>query len=186
MTCPRELLADCDAHGIRLFAAGDGGLTIDAPQNALTPDLLCRLKAHKGELLSILPPETDALRVDPTDPVSLWQAVLNRLAGDPLFPADVLEKPCGRLTCVGRQTRPQVNCWTVLKPTATDRDGWVLDSIGRWRTRALSEVWDTGTLANAGRELALPAMRPADNGAAITRPDRANTPTNKAHGQCWT
>ena len=49
-----ELLADCDAHGIRLLLAGDGGLTIDAPQDALTPDLLARLKAHKAELLTLL------------------------------------------------------------------------------------------------------------------------------------
>lgn len=49
-----ELLAECDAHGIRLFVADDGGLTIDAPQDALTPDLLGRLKAHKGELLTLL------------------------------------------------------------------------------------------------------------------------------------
>ena len=49
-----ELLADCDAHGIRLLLADDGGLTIDAPQDALTPDLLDRLKAHKAELLKLL------------------------------------------------------------------------------------------------------------------------------------
>ncbi len=49
-----NLLADCDAHGIRLLLADDGGLTIDAPQDALTPDLLDRLKAHKAELLTLL------------------------------------------------------------------------------------------------------------------------------------
>jgi hypothetical protein len=49
-----DLLADCEAHGIRLALAGDGGLTIDAPQDALTPDLLELLKAHKVELLTIL------------------------------------------------------------------------------------------------------------------------------------
>ena len=49
-----ELLADCDAHGIRLLLADDGGLTIDAPQDDLTPDLLDRLKAHKAELLTLL------------------------------------------------------------------------------------------------------------------------------------
>ena len=49
-----NLLADCDAHGIRLLLADDGGLTIDAPQDALTPDLLDRLKAHKPELLTLL------------------------------------------------------------------------------------------------------------------------------------
>ncbi len=49
-----DLLAECDAHGIRLLLADDGGLTIDAPQDAVTPNLLDRLKAHKGELLTML------------------------------------------------------------------------------------------------------------------------------------
>jgi len=51
-----ELLADCDARGIRLHPAGDGGLTIDAPQEALAPDMMARLKAHKAELLALLRP----------------------------------------------------------------------------------------------------------------------------------
>jgi hypothetical protein len=51
-----ELLADCHARGIRLVPAGDGGLTIDAPEDALTPDLLGRLKAYKADLLAILRP----------------------------------------------------------------------------------------------------------------------------------
>ncbi len=50
------LLADCEALGVRLAAAVDGGLTIDAPQHALTPGLLGRLKAHKAELLTMLGP----------------------------------------------------------------------------------------------------------------------------------
>ena len=49
-----EVLADCDAHGIRLLVAEDGGLTIDAPQDVLTPDLMDRLKARKCELLTLL------------------------------------------------------------------------------------------------------------------------------------
>lgn len=53
---PIDLLAECEAHGIRLALAGDGGLTIDAPQYALTPDLLDRLKSHKVELLAMLRP----------------------------------------------------------------------------------------------------------------------------------
>ena len=40
MTGPSQLLVDCHARGIRLFLAGDGGLTIDAPKEALTLDLL--------------------------------------------------------------------------------------------------------------------------------------------------
>lgn len=49
-----ELLADCDAHGIRLFPASDGGLTIDAPDDALTPELLAQLRVAKAELLALL------------------------------------------------------------------------------------------------------------------------------------
>jgi TubC N-terminal docking domain len=66
-----ELLAKCDANGIRLFQTGDGGLTIDAPQDALTADLLDRLKDHKDDILAALgaiddphrsPAETDEER----------------------------------------------------------------------------------------------------------------------------
>ena len=49
-----DLLAECDTYGIRLIPVGDGSLTIDAPQDALTPDLLARLKAHKAELLDFV------------------------------------------------------------------------------------------------------------------------------------
>jgi hypothetical protein len=51
---PTDLLAECEAHGIRLTLAGDGGLSIDAPQDALTPDLLDRLKAHKADVLDAI------------------------------------------------------------------------------------------------------------------------------------
>lgn len=50
-----ELLADCDARGVRLHPTGDG-LTIDAPQAALTPDMVTRLTSHKAELLALLQP----------------------------------------------------------------------------------------------------------------------------------
>ena len=53
-TSAHDLLAECDAHGIRLYAAAMADLTIDAPQDALTPDLLGRLKAHKADLLAIV------------------------------------------------------------------------------------------------------------------------------------
>jgi len=60
-----NLLADCDAHGIRL-ALADGGLTIDAPEDALTPDLLARLKDHKADLLVMLRPTPDLAPATPT------------------------------------------------------------------------------------------------------------------------
>ncbi len=72
-----ELLADCDAHGVRLFPADDGGLTIEAPHDALAPHLLARLKAHKADLLAILRPTPDtaatlpvALRNPPAAPTA--------------------------------------------------------------------------------------------------------------------
>lgn len=51
-----QLLADCNARGIRLLPADDGGLTIDAPQAVMTAEIMGRLKAHKGELLTRLRP----------------------------------------------------------------------------------------------------------------------------------
>jgi hypothetical protein len=51
-----DLLAECSGHGIRLAPTDGGGLEIDAPQGALTPDLLARLKTHKGDLLGMLRP----------------------------------------------------------------------------------------------------------------------------------
>jgi hypothetical protein len=56
MTDLIELLTDCDARRVRLLPAGNSGLTIDAPQDALTSDLLARLKTHKAELLALLLP----------------------------------------------------------------------------------------------------------------------------------
>jgi len=56
MNDPAELLTNCEALGIRLHPAGNGGLTIDAPQAALAPDTVARLKAHKAELLALLRP----------------------------------------------------------------------------------------------------------------------------------
>ena len=54
MTGMTELLAECDCRGIRLRANGEGGLTIDAPDDVLTPDLLEQLKVHKEALLAVL------------------------------------------------------------------------------------------------------------------------------------
>lgn len=48
------MLAECEAHGIRLFVADADGLEIDAPQDAQTQDLVDRLKSHKSQLLAML------------------------------------------------------------------------------------------------------------------------------------
>ncbi len=60
-----DLLADCEAYGIRLLLAGDGSLTIDAPQDALTPELLDRLRANKADVLAFLRPATEATLAPP-------------------------------------------------------------------------------------------------------------------------
>ena len=54
MTALAELLFEGDAECIRLQPCGDDALTIDAPSAALTPDLICRLKRHKAELIALL------------------------------------------------------------------------------------------------------------------------------------
>lgn len=99
-----DLLAECDAHGIRLALAGDGGLTIDAPQDALTPDLLARLKSHKADLLAMLRPAPEAApslpvlaSVAPATPTkavcrcgsTTWQDV-------PIHNSQSIRRDCGR------------------------------------------------------------------------------------------
>ena len=86
MTDLAELLADCDAHGIRLLVAGNGGLTIDAPQDALTPELLERLKTHKAELLALLRPTPD---VAPAPPAAKRERPQSR----PRLFADAVRQP---------------------------------------------------------------------------------------------
>jgi hypothetical protein len=65
MTDLPDLLADCDARGIRLLASDDDTLTIDAPKDALTPDLLDRLKGRKAAVLALLRPMRDAIPAAP-------------------------------------------------------------------------------------------------------------------------
>lgn len=52
-----QLLATCDSLGIRLLPDVDGGLSIDAPQDALKPELLQQLVANKADLLTHLAAE---------------------------------------------------------------------------------------------------------------------------------
>jgi len=61
---PADLLAECDARGIRLSPASGAGLTIDGPARALTPDLIARLKAAKLGLLALLRRALPAAHVD--------------------------------------------------------------------------------------------------------------------------
>ena len=84
-----DLITDLARLGIRIEAHGDR--LRYSPRSAVTPDLARRMKAHKGELLAILRPEADAPTIDLTDAMAVWQAALDRLEGDPLFPPDVME-----------------------------------------------------------------------------------------------
>ncbi len=118
---PWELLAECAARGIRLSAAARGGLDIDAPQDTLTPDLLARLKFRKAELLAMLPCAPDATGNDPT--YVFWQAALDRLAGDPDFPPDVMEVlRVARLRWIDEAlpSRPTIKCAPVATPNPAE------------------------------------------------------------------
>ena len=84
-----ELLADLSRLGIRLEA--DGGRLRYHPRSAVTADLISRLKAHKADLLALLRPMPDPPSVDPTDAAALWQAAVDRLEGNPLFPPNLME-----------------------------------------------------------------------------------------------
>ena len=116
MTDLTELLADCNARGIRLLPADDGGLIIDAPQAALTPDLMDRLKSNKAELRASLKrmpdvalPLTEAVEggAVPAKPVcrcgsTTWRDV-------PIHDGQSIRRDCGkcgRLVCFPRWYAP--------------------------------------------------------------------------------
>jgi hypothetical protein len=62
-----DLLAECQAHGIGVASDDDGRLTIDAPRDALTNDLLTRLRASKAELLAMLRAKDAATMASPDE-----------------------------------------------------------------------------------------------------------------------
>ena len=84
-----RLIADLARLGIRLEARGDR--LRYAPRSAVTPELANRMKGHKTELLEVLRIEADMPSIDQTDATAIWQMVLDRLVGDPLFPSDVID-----------------------------------------------------------------------------------------------
>ncbi len=57
-----DLLAVCRARGIRLEPGAGDALVLEGPRDALTPDLVERLRAHKADLLAMLRPS-------PADPI---------------------------------------------------------------------------------------------------------------------
>ena len=84
-----KLMTDLARLGIHIEAHGDR--LRYSPRSAVTPDLEHRMKAYKGELLAILRRDPEAPAIDLTDATQVWQAALDRLEGDPLFPPDVME-----------------------------------------------------------------------------------------------
>lgn len=61
MTNVVNLMAKCHFDGIKLSPDSDGDLTIDAPKDVLTPELIEDLRAQKCDLLAFL-------RSDPVTP----------------------------------------------------------------------------------------------------------------------
>jgi len=54
MSAVSDLLAECQAKGIRLLPAGNGGLTVDASRGVLTNELMEQLRVYKPELVADL------------------------------------------------------------------------------------------------------------------------------------
>jgi TubC N-terminal docking domain len=131
MTPLAELLADCEALGIRLSVAGDGGLTIDAPQDALTPALTRRLKTHKADLLVSLDREMTDNRpaiFDPTHPLATfdWDTSHGYCPGRPIIRNGMHHK---REACTSNRSWRHVwggrycsDCWPPTDPLGVIAD----------------------------------------------------------------
>ena len=168
-----QLMADLTGLGIQLVAHGDR--LRYAPRSAVTPDLADQMKVHKPELLEMLRVDGNEPNIDPTNVTSVWQAALDQLEGDPLFPPDVMNALRAANVYWASDESP-------VRPTDDSKfmdlgpDGWPVNSIDPRRTGTLPEMRHAETVANSGRQLAMPAMRPADQGAASTGTGRTNTP----------
>ena len=84
-----QLMADLTRLGIRIVA--DGDRLKYSPRSAVTPDLADQMKSHKDALLAILQGDFKTPSIDLSSATAIWQAALDRLEGDPLFPPDVME-----------------------------------------------------------------------------------------------
>lgn len=58
------LFAECDARGIELCIDADSGLAVDGPEDAVTPDLVERLRTRKTDILLVLYAERNSESVD--------------------------------------------------------------------------------------------------------------------------
>ena len=83
-----EVMTECQARDVRLSGA-NGSLTYDAPQGALSPDLLALLKAHKPEILVALAYKVDAEAEDLREHFEERAGILEYDAGLPRAQAEL-------------------------------------------------------------------------------------------------
>jgi TubC N-terminal docking domain len=94
MTDPAQLLAECQARGIRLLPGEGVALTIDAPASTVTPELVARLKALKFELLALLRPPADPGK--PALAVAVCRCGSTTWRDVPIHDGQSLRRDCGR------------------------------------------------------------------------------------------
>ncbi|MBB74420.1 MAG: hypothetical protein CMJ75_07905 [Planctomycetaceae bacterium] len=120
-----EIIKDLKAAGVRLEEHGDELWC--TPPESMTPELVERVKDHKGELLAILRKAAADLAA-----AAVWQQTVAELDGDPLFPPDVIDglrhgrakwDPCLSIADVGEILAKRLN-WE--HPTISRR------TIERW------------------------------------------------------
>lgn len=138
-----DLLVDLARLGIRLEACG--GQLRYSPRSAITPDLADRLNAHTTELLAILQPDAETPSIDRNDAAAVWQAALDQLDGDPLFPPKLME---GLRAADVRWVVDATELTDDPRPEAVGSDGWPLDSVDPdeldpCRKCGMLELWQT-------------------------------------------
>jgi ribosomal protein S27AE len=143
MSTITKLLADCGTHGIRLILAGDNVLDIEAPEDALTTDLLERLKANKVALLEILATKDLSANSQPC-PICgsgvMWRLHEGRVACEctVTIPSGAVKVVHTRLSdgdeweLHPRNHTKQLDardCVHLIDPGTLDADGWPKDSF---------------------------------------------------------
>ncbi len=126
-----ELLAECDARGIRLQALPADRLDVDAPAGNLTAEFVARLREHKAELLRLLADGSGG----PGDPVAPRDAApVIDPTGSAAAPAADRDAPicpaCGSARIAqGQRWRWCIDCETRIGPPADRQDLTEADAI---------------------------------------------------------
>ena len=132
-----DLFAECDARGVWLSLAADGGLAVDGPPAALSPELLTRLRDHKRDLIDALralrePHGAEGVQPDPeAGPDSASRC---RVDPEPLrldaegWPVDALDRD-GRPLALVDPPVADCACGRMVEP-------WRSADGGRWRCLA--------------------------------------------------